>query len=245
MTMPTPILEVRGLCRNYRKLRAVDHVSFAIAEGECFGILGPNGAGKTTTLEIIEGLMPAHAGDVLFRGQPRRRSFCQQIGIQFQHTALMDYQTVAEVLGMFCGLYANATDPAALARRLGLDECMDRYATRLSGGQRQRLLLALALINDPDIVFLDEPTTGLDPQARRNFWQLIEEIKQQGKTVVLTTHYMDEAAVLCDRLLIMDGGRIIAEGAPDVLLREHFGDGAAQRTLEDLFLNLTGHALRA
>ena len=239
-----PILEVRGLCRRFGAVRAVDQVSFEIAEGECLGILGPNGAGKTTTMEIIEGLMPPDSGEVRFRGQPRQRDFCRQIGIQFQHTALMDYQSVTDILTLFRGLYPNPVDTDALAKRLGLAGCMDRYATRLSGGQRQRLLLALALINDPDILFLDEPTTGLDPQSRRNFWGLIGDIKRQGKTVVLTTHYMEEAAMLCERLLIMDAGRIVAEGTPQALLRARFGEDAARHSLEDLFLDLTGHALR-
>ena len=244
MSAATPILEVRGLCRSYRRVRAVDRVSFEIAEGECFGMLGPNGAGKTTTMEIIEGLISADAGEIRFRGRPLRRDFRRQVGIQFQHTALMDYQTVADVLALFRGLYPSAVDTGALARRLGLDGCMDRYATKLSGGQRQRLLLALALVNDPDILFLDEPTAGLDPQARRSFWRLIEDLKRQGKTVALTTHYMEEAATLCDRLLIMDRGRIVAEGAPDALLKRRFGDEAARHSLEDLFLELTGHELR-
>ena len=220
--MPT-ILEVRNLVKDFRKLRAVDGVSFSIPAGTCFGLLGPNGAGKTTTIEMIEGICKPTSGDILYRNEPRGERFSLESGIQFQSTSLMDYLTTAEVLKLFGSMYPTQRPMDELVKRCQLGEFLDTYATQLSGGQRQRLLLAVALINDPDILFLDEPTTGLDPQSRRNFWELIRQIKSQGKTILLTTHYMDEAEVLCDQLAIMDHGNIIAEGTPKGLLREHFG----------------------
>lgn len=218
-----PVLEVRNLVKQYKTLRAVDGVSFAIREGVCFGLLGPNGAGKTTTIEMIEGIVEPSSGDILYRGAVRTRHFLQDIGIQFQATALMDFMTVREMLVLFSQFYDRTVPIAELVKQCDLGEFTDRYANQLSGGQLQRLLLALALLNDPQVLFLDEPTTGLDPQSRRNFWHLIEAIKQRGKTVILTTHYMDEAEYLCDELAIMDHGRIIARGSPASLLREHFG----------------------
>lgn len=219
-----PLLEVVNLTKRFRDFTAVDDVSFGIPAGVCFGLLGPNGAGKTTTIEIIEGIKAPSSGKVLFKGQPRDRRFAEVAGIQFQSTALMDFLTVREVLRLFSQLYKRTLPIPELIERCQLAEFLDRDANKLSGGQKQRLLLALALINDPEIVFLDEPTTGLDPQSRRNFWQLISSIKAQGKTVVLTTHYMDEAESLCDTLIIMDHGRIIAEGSPRALLDHHLPD---------------------
>jgi len=222
MTNTNPILEVRNLRKNYGKLTAVDGISFSIREGGCFGLLGPNGAGKSTTLEIIEGIKSATSGEVNYKGVPIGDRFKEEIGIQFQSTALQDYLTVRDVLNMFRSLYKDTVPVQDLIDSCNLGEYLDRDTSKLSGGQRQRVLLALALVNDPKIVFLDEPTTGLDPQARRNFWGLIAGIKKKGKTVVLTTHYMEEAYVLCDEIAIMDHGKILAIGAPDRLLKEHF-----------------------
>lgn len=219
----TDILQVSHLRKCYGNTVAVDDISFRISEGICFGLLGPNGAGKTTTLEMIEGIIKPTAGEILYRGKPQDRHFQQQIGIQFQATALMDFLTVREVLDLFARFYPQHVDIDQLVVQCELSQFLDRYANKLSGGQLQRLLLALAVLNQPKLVFLDEPTTGLDPQSRRNFWALIESIKAQGATVILTTHYMDEAQALCDQLAIVDAGRIIAEGSPDQLLQQHFG----------------------
>ncbi len=216
------ILEVKHLVKKFAAVRAVDGVSFAVPRGCCFGLLGPNGAGKTTTIEMIEGITEPDAGDIFYRGSPRGERFSLESGIQFQSTALMDYLTTREVLDLFARLYPDHSPIGKLVELCQLQSFLDTYATRLSGGQRQRLLLAVALINDPAILFLDEPTTGLDPQARRNFWQLIQRIKEQGKTILLTTHYMEEAETLCDYLVIMDEGKIIAEGSPANLLQKHF-----------------------
>lgn len=217
------ILEVRNLHKRYKSVDAVKGISFAIEQGTCFGLLGPNGAGKTTTIEMIEGITPPTSGEILYRGEINNPLFKLQSGIQFQATALMDFLSVREVLRLFSGFYKHSLAITELAELCALTDFIDRPAAKLSGGQRQRVLLALALINDPHIVFLDEPTTGLDPHSRRNFWHLIESIKAQGKTVVLTTHYMDEAEYLCDQLLIVDQGEIIAQGPPQRLLQAHFG----------------------
>ena len=216
------ILEVHNLTKSFRSLTAVDDVSFAIPQGACFGLLGPNGAGKTTTIEIIENIKKPTSGTVLYKGKPRDRDFSKQTGIQFQSTALMDYLKTREVLALFAQLYPHSQPMDYLIELCQLEDFLDTYATKLSGGQRQRLLLAVALVNDPEVLFLDEPTTGLDPQSRRNFWSLIHEIKRRGKTVLLTTHYMEEAELLCDQLVIMDKGKIIADGSPQDLLQKHF-----------------------
>lgn len=216
------ILETRKLTKRYKDLVAVDNLDLSIRHGICFGLLGPNGAGKTTTLEMIEGILPPDGGEILYRGKPVDSEFRENMGIQFQATALPDKLYVGEVLKLFSALYKKKADINELRTLCDLDEFWNRDASQLSGGQRQRLLLALALVNDPDIVFLDEPTTGLDPQARRRFWDLARQIKSRGKTVVLTTHYMEEAYELCDEIAIIDRGRIIAQGSPDSLLREHF-----------------------
>ena len=216
------LLEVRQLAKRYGKTTAVNGISFGIEQGHCFGLLGPNGAGKTTTIEMIEGITPLSDGEIFYKGAIQDQRFKDEVGIQFQSTALMDHLTVAEVLALFAGLYPKRACIEDLVEQCQLGEYLERDAAKLSGGQRQRLLLALALINDPAIVFLDEPTTGLDPQSRRNFWHLVERIKAQGKTIVLTTHYMDEAQYLCDQLVIMDKGNIIAQGSPHALLAEHF-----------------------
>lgn len=218
------LLEVQDLTKHFDKVRAVNGISFKIPRGQCLGLLGPNGAGKTTTIEIMEGITAATSGSVLYKGQPLGLDFRQQAGIQFQATSLQEFLTVEETLAMFSRLYDQPRSLEELIRMCALSDILDRDTRKLSGGQRQRLLLALALVNDPEIVFLDEPTTGLDPQSRRNFWSLIDTIKQEGKTIVLTTHYMDEAYTLCDEILIVDQGKIIAQGTPQELLEKHFNE---------------------
>lgn len=235
-----PVITVRHLVKRYAEVAAVDHISFQVAEGTCFGLLGPNGAGKTTTIEMLEGIIRPSAGDILYFDQPlKARAIYQDIGIQFQQTALPDYLTVRETLRLFASFYERSLPLDDLITLCHLHEVVNRDARRLSGGQRQRLLLALALVNDPRVVFLDEPTTGLDPQARRHFWDLVQHIKARGKTIVMSTHYMDEAETLCDHIAIMDRGRIIAEGAPKRLLAEHFSGalvGLNDQTLPDAIL---------
>ena len=246
-------LEARDLVKEYPGVLAVDGVSFAVPEGICFGLLGPNGAGKTTTVEIIEGVTPATSGEVYYYGEPAGSRFRQETGIQFQSTALQDYLTVRETIEMFRSLYDRRANLEDIIEQCSLGDLLDRDNRKLSGGQRQRLLLAVALVNRPRLVFLDEPTTGLDPQARRNFWDLIQDLRSKGTSIVLTTHYMDEAQVLCDDIAIMDEGKIVKQGAPDELLFDRYGDtlinlphGEIRRpNLEDLFLDLTGHSLRA
>lgn len=216
------LIEARGLVRTFPGVRAVDGVSFAVAAGRCFGLLGPNGAGKTTTLEMLEGIRAPDQGQILYRGRPLDRDYRESIGIQFQATALQDFQTVAESLELFANLYRRRADREELIRLCNLGEILGRDTRKLSGGQRQRLLLAIALVNEPELVFLDEPTTGLDPQSRRNFWGLLETVRRRGATLILTTHYMEEAERLCDEIAIVDRGRIIARGPPAELVREHF-----------------------
>jgi ABC-2 type transport system ATP-binding protein len=289
------ILSVRDLRKHYPANKAVDGISFDIEPGTCLGLLGPNGAGKSTTVEMLEGLIRPTSGKILFRGKPLDAQYRERIGIQFQNTALQDFLTVRENLQLFHSLYKQRVSIDDLIAACHLEEFLDRDHRKLSGGQRQRMLLALALVNDPDLVFLDEPTTGLDPQARRNFWELVRQIKDRGKTVVLTTHYMEEAYLLCDDIAIMDHGHILARGSPQKLLADHFNDSVLElpadacdgyplelaltrkvdrveinsvdvnktvqqlisaglslaqlkirpRTLEDLFLKLTGTELRA
>ncbi|MGD9599041.1 MAG: ABC transporter ATP-binding protein [Steroidobacteraceae bacterium] len=220
----TPILEVRNLVKLYPRVTAVDGVSFAVAEGCCFGLLGPNGAGKTTTVEIMEGILPASSGEVLYRGARLDNRFRNDAGILFQKTALQDFLTVRQTLNLFRGLYPQGYDIDELLQLCSLQKLADRDNRKLSGGQQQRLLLAVALVNDPSILFLDEPTTGFDPQARRNFWKLIESVKARRRTIILTTHYMEEAQRLCDEIAIMDRGQIIARGPPRQLLAAHFAE---------------------
>lgn len=232
--MATTAISVRNLVKHFPSVKAVNDISFDVTAGQCFGLLGPNGAGKTTTLEMLEGIRQATSGQIKFDGQFGYQEFKEKIGIQFQHTALQDFLTVRETLRLFARLYPTHVDIDELIQLCALVEFLDRETTKLSGGQRQRLLLALALIHDPQIIFLDEPTTGLDPQARRNFWDLIERIKKQNKTVMLTTHYMDEAYVLCDDIAIMDKGSIIARGSPQSLLTNHFGETVIQLPHDDI-----------
>ena len=220
--MSPPILQVRDLVKQYPGVTAVDGISFSVPQGVCFGLLGPNGAGKTTTIEIMEGILTASSGEVRYRGEPLGSRFREEAGILFQATALQNFLTVRQSLAMFRGLYAHGRDIEELLKLCSLEALAERDNRKLSGGQLQRLLLAIALVNDPQVLFLDEPTTGLDPQARRNFWSLVRAIKAQRKTIILTTHYMAEAEILCDVIAIVDRGRIIAQGTPEALLREHF-----------------------
>jgi ABC-2 type transport system ATP-binding protein len=235
-----PILEARSIVKTYPGVTAVDGVDLAIEAGACFGLLGPNGAGKTTLIEIMEGIKRPDAGTALYEGAPIGARFRREAGIQFQATSLQEFLTVRETITLFRELYPKAMELDELVRLLNLDEFLDRDTRKLSGGQRQRLLMALALVNDPVVLFLDEPTTGLDPQARRNFWDLIRTIKAQGKTIVLTTHYMEEAYELCDEIAIMDQGRFIARGTPEQLLLDHFGTVILQFPNEDVAGRLNG-----
>jgi ABC-2 type transport system ATP-binding protein len=216
-----PIIEALNITKTYGPVTAVDNLSLVVPAGICFGLLGPNGAGKTTLIEIIEGILRPTAGEVRYQGRPRDASFREQIGIMFQHTALLSFLTVQETLATFRALYRNPADMEHIIDLCHLGEIRTQYNDKLSGGQRQRLLLALALVNRPNLLFLDEPSTGLDPQARRNLWDIITRVKAQGKTILLTTHYMEEAQQMCDDVAIIDRGRIIARGAPDRLIARH------------------------
>lgn len=219
--MMQPILEVKNLVKKYKQVVAVDGISFALDPGVCFGLLGPNGAGKTTTIEVVEDVIPPTAGEIFYKGAARTSSFREEVGIQFQSTALLNFLTVRETLETFLSFFNKTAALEELVRLCQLAEFLNQYNDRISGGQRQRFLLALALINRPELLFLDEPSTGLDPQSRRNLWDLIRKIKAEGKTIILTTHYMEEAQYLCDEVVIMDYGRIIAQGSPDALIRRY------------------------
>jgi ABC-2 type transport system ATP-binding protein len=215
------MVEAHDLVKRYGRVTAVDGVSFAIQRGEIFGMLGPNGAGKSSTLDILEGIRAADSGTVLIDGldvRRSRRAIQTRIGVQLQTTSLFEYLNVRETLALFGSFYPRAIAPEALLREVALEEKSSAYPQDLSGGQRQRLALALALVNDPTLVFLDEPTSGLDPQSRHMLWEQVQRLRERGKTVVLTTHFMDEAQALCDRVAIMDRGRIIAQEAPAALI---------------------------
>jgi ABC-2 type transport system ATP-binding protein len=216
------LLEVQNLVKQYPKLTAVNDTSFKVKEGTCFGLLGPNGAGKSTTIECIEMVSKPTSGKILFKGSPTNRNFLVSLGVQFQETALPPKLTVKECLEFFSNLYEKSVPIEELIEKCQLGEYLNQQHDKISGGQRQRLLLAVALCHDPELVMLDEPTTGLDPQSRRNLWDLVKSIKAKGKTIILTTHYMDEAYELCDEIAIMDHGKIIALGSPQELLRENF-----------------------
>ena len=253
MPVAEPIIVARDLRKSYGSLRAVDGVSFEVAPGEVFGILGPNGAGKTTTLEMIEGMRPIDSGHATVDGldvAADPRAVKSRIGIQLQASSFFDELNLTELLVLFGHLYHTKVDPAALLADVELTEKARSLVRTLSGGQKQRFSIAAALVNDPRVVFLDEPTTGLDPQARRHVWGLISAMKDRGHTVVLTTHYMEEAETLCDRVAIMDGGRIVALDTPDALveslLTRGFTKARTERlaNLEDVFIDLTGHELR-
>jgi ABC-2 type transport system ATP-binding protein len=217
----TPAIEIGGVVKRYGAHTAVDHVSFAVKRGEIFGLLGPNGAGKTTALEITEGLRVADEGKVTVLGfdvRRQRRAVQARIGVQLQATTLFPELTARETIALFGAFYPHAIPTDDLLRDVGLEQKAKSHPQDLSGGQRQRLALALALVNDPELIFLDEPTTGLDPQSRRMLWETVLRLRERGKTVVLTTHFMDEAQTLCDRIAIMDHGRIIALDTPAGLI---------------------------
>ena len=222
---------VENLTKIYGSLRAVDGISFTVAKGEVFGLLGPNGAGKTTTVEILVGLRPRDEGRVTVLGfDPWRhaKEFKARIGVQLQQVALYPRLTVAETVALFANFYPRRLDPATIISRVGLTKKAHTLAKDLSGGQKQRLALALTMVGDAELIFLDEPTTGLDPQARREIWELIGHLKERGKTIFLTTHYMEEAERLCDRVAIMDHGRIIALDSPAALIDRHFNERAVE-----------------
>lgn len=251
------IVEARGLVKRYPKpgskseqFAAVDGVSLAIEAGEVFGILGPNGAGKTTTLEMLEGLTDIDAGEAAIAGidvKTQPHEVKQIIGVQLQANEYFDHLTLSDLLRLFSRLFRRDDDPVELLKRVQLEDKADAKPAALSGGQKQRFSIASALVNEPKVLFLDEPTTGLDPQAKRNLWNLVERLNGSGMTIVLTTHNMEEAEHLCRRIAIMDHGKIIAEGSPKSLIMEHAPEPPAARlmgNLEDVFLTLTGHALR-
>ena len=244
---------VEGLRKRYGNLVAVDGISFRVKEREIFGLLGPNGAGKTTTVEILEGLRGADDGQAIVAGIDVRKDpdkVKSLIGVQLQSSAFFDGLSLLELLEMFAALYHRSIDAMAVLKKVDLTEKARSTVNKLSGGQKQRFSIATALVNEPQILFLDEPTTGLDPQARRNLWELAESIRAEGRTIVLTTHYMDEAETLCDRVAIMDHGKILAMEPPDTLiqrlLEKGFHKDRVERSanLEDVFLDMTGHGLR-
>jgi ABC-2 type transport system ATP-binding protein len=221
-----PIIEVHNLTKHYGPVQALRGVSFEIQEGEVFGLLGPNGAGKTSTVEILEGLRPPDGGIVSVCGldpQTPGDTFKQEIGAVLQATALPDKLRVGEAVSMFASFYKRRRDPAALLKRFGLEEKRNTFYSQLSGGQKQRLALAMSLVNEPRVLFLDEPTAGLDPQVRREIYAIIEELKKERKTILLTTHYIEEAEKLCDRVAIVDQGRVIAQGTPRELKQSSAG----------------------
>jgi ABC-2 type transport system ATP-binding protein len=251
--MAKPILKVKNLKKAYDGIPAVDGISFEVKKGEIFGILGPNGAGKTTTLEMIETMREIDSGSVTVDGidvatQPNEIK--QIIGVQPQTAAFQDKQKLSEIIEMFAAAYGEKVNVKEFLDDVQLSEKAGDYAENLSGGQRQRLSIATALVHSPTVFFLDEPTTGLDPQARRNLWELIEQVRDKGVTVIMTTHYLDEAELLCDRVAIMDRGKIIALDTPHNLIKQLLKRGfkktqqVEQANLDDVFIDLTGKALR-
>ncbi len=247
------MVEVKNLKKRYGDKQAVDGVSFTVKKGEIFGILGPNGAGKTTTLEMMETLRPIDSGTVKIDGidvakNPRAVKYL--IGVQPQSPAFQDKTKLTEVVEMFAAAYGEKVDPMQFLRDVDLEEKAKNYVEDLSGGQKQRLSITTALVHGPKVFFLDEPTTGLDPQARRNLWELIEKVRDRGISVIMTTHYMDEAEILCDRIAIMDNGQIVAIDTPRNLISQLLKRGfkkkqvVQQASLEDVFIDLTGKHLR-
>jgi ABC-2 type transport system ATP-binding protein len=251
--MSRTIISVKDLKKNYGDFEAVKGISFDVQEGEIFGLLGPNGAGKSTTLEIIETLREKTSGKVMVDGLDLDTSpneIKKIIGVQLQTSGYYPSLNLVELINLFAGLYNEEVDPMQLLDKVNLRDKAKSKFKEMSGGQKQRFSIATTLINHPKIIFLDEPTTGLDPQARRNLWDLIRDIRSQGTTVIITTHYMDEAEVLCDRVAIIDSGNIIALNSPDKLIDELVASGfekpkeVKQANLEDVFIHMTGHVLR-
>lgn len=247
------IIEVANLTKRYGNKPVVDGISFEVKKGEIFGILGPNGAGKTTTLEMLEALRPIDKGTAIIDSvdvskNPARIK--EIIGIQLQTSSFFDLLTLREQLRMFASMYGRTVDADTLLAKVQLSDKANSYVEQLSGGQRQRFAIASTLVHNPKVLFLDEPTTGLDPQSRRNLWDLIQEIRNEGMTIVLTTHYMDEAELLCDRLAIMDDGKIVTIDSPKKLIEQLLERGfkkeqvVQQANLEDVFIDLTGKAIR-
>jgi ABC-2 type transport system ATP-binding protein len=249
-----PALRVQGLRKAYDDVVAVDGLDLQVQTGECFGLLGPNGAGKTTTIEICEGLLPADSGSVEVLGrrwESDARDLRELLGIQLQDTQLSEKLTVDETLTLFQSFYREARDVGGVINQVELEEKRNSRVGALSGGQKQRLAIACALVGNPQLLFLDEPTTGLDPVARRQLWDLISKFQAEGKTIVLTTHYMEEAERLCDRVAIVDHGHVIAMGTPselidsvDVSRLPPPEPRTTSATLEDVFVSLTGRTLR-
>lgn len=244
---------MKNLVKNYGEFKAVKGISFEVFEGEIFGLLGPNGAGKSTTLEIIETLRDKTSGEVMVKGlnlDKEPGNIKKIIGVQLQTSGYYPGLRLTELLQLFGGLYNQAVDTSALLKMVNLEEKAKNKYKELSGGQKQRFSIATTLINQPKIIFLDEPTTGLDPQARRNLWELIKNIRDSGTTVIITTHYMDEAEQLCDRVAILDEGKIIALDTPDKLIDQLVATGFERpkvtkaANLEDVFINLTGKDFR-
>ena len=247
------MVEVKDLKKRYGDKQAVDGVSFSVKKGEIFGILGPNGAGKTTTLEMMEALRPIDSGSVTIDGidvTKDSHKIKYLIGVQPQSPAFQDKTKLKEVIEMFAAAYGEKVDAMQFLRDVELEEKANSYVEDLSGGQKQRLSITTALVHGPKVFFLDEPTTGLDPQARRHLWDLIEQVRDRGISVIMTTHYMDEAEILCDRIAIMDAGKIITIDTPKNLIKALLGRGfkkkqqVEQANLEDVFIDLTGKDLR-
>jgi ABC-2 type transport system ATP-binding protein len=247
------ILKVKDLKKVYDGKPAVDSISFEVKKGEIFGILGPNGAGKTTTLEMIETMREIDGGSITVDGlnvADKPDAVKQIIGVQPQSPAFQDKTKLVEIIELFAAAYGEKVDPMEFLNDVKLGEKANSYAEQLSGGQRQRLSIAAALVHSPKLFFMDEPTTGLDPQARRNLWDLVTQIRDKGVTVIMTTHYMDEAEMLCDRVAVMDNGKIIALDTPKNLIRQLLKRGfqkeqhVEQANLEDVFIDLTGKGLR-
>jgi ABC-2 type transport system ATP-binding protein len=251
--MSNVIISVKDLVKKYGNFEAVKGISFDVIQGEIFGLLGPNGAGKSTTLEIIETLRQKTSGSVWVDGfdlDKHPNDIKQRIGVQLQTSGFYPGLNLVELIDLFAGLYNRRVNARELLRSVNLEDKAKAKYKDLSGGQKQRFSIATTLINSPKIIFLDEPTTGLDPQARRNLWDLVRDIRSKGTTVIITTHYMDEAEILCDRIAIIDSGKIIALDTPDKLIDELVATGferpkeVKKANLEDVFINLTGHALR-
>ncbi|NDA63507.1 MAG: ABC transporter ATP-binding protein [Chitinophagia bacterium] len=251
--MKDPIIRVNNLQKKYGDFDAVRGISFDVAEGEIFGLLGPNGAGKSTTLEIIETLRQKTSGEVIVNGwnlDSHPNEIKKIIGVQLQTSGFYPNLNLSELIDMFSGLYNRDIRPMELLEKVNLEDKSKSKYKELSGGQKQRFSIATTLINQPQIIFLDEPTTGLDPQARRNLWDLIRDIRSQGTTIIITTHYMDEAEVLCDRVAIIDKGKIIAMDKPAQLIDQLLESGFEKKgevkraNLEDVFIQMTGHLLR-